>query len=243
MLNGELLYWEITENGILKKFAITVFLAGVICLISYNSVYGKPLSKASEKSPCVISAVGDSITYSATYAAVLDALPHIKVNNYGMSATQVAGVYDHSFVNRTHDKRFKSDIILIFGGTNDYKGLNSMCNPLGTVDSDDITTYFGAYNEMLKNIKKKNPKSQIVLVTPIKRAYWDKPNAYGFNLAHYAAATQMIAYQNNVYCLDLFNNPACDFTNNGMLIDGIHPNNDGHNTLAAVIYQSLLQLP
>lgn len=204
------------------------------------SVKAKPIEKATAKNPCVISAIGDSITYSNTYAMVLDLQPELVVKNYGMSATQVAGIFDHSFVNRTKNVKYKSDVILIFGGTNDFKGLNKMCNPLGMPDDTDITTFFGAYNTMVKNVKKNNPKSRIVLITPIKRAYWDKPNDYGFTLQHYAVATQMVAYNNGVECIDLFNNPTCDFTENGMLIDGIHPDIKGHSILATVIYQNLL---
>ena len=230
----------IKKNHILKQIiALALF---IITLSVSNTVYARPLSKATAKNPCVISAIGDSITYSTTYAAVLDTLPEIVVKNYGQSATQVAGPFDHSFVNRTHNVKYKSDIILIFGGTNDFKGVDLMCNPLGMPDSTDPLTFFGAYNTMVKNIKKNNPNSKIVLITPIKRAYWDKPNAYGLSLNHYALATQMVAESNGVHCIDLFNNPSCDFTENGMLIDGIHPDIKGHSILAMNIYQQLLDI-
>lgn len=223
----------------LSKISIFVLSCFIFLTVIRFDVFAKPLNKATAQSPCVISAIGDSITYSNTYAAVLNSFPEIVVNNYGMSATQVAGLIDHSFVNRTKDVKFNSDVILIFGGTNDYMGYEAMCNPLGSPDDDNIVTYYGAYNTMIKNIKKKNPGSRIVLLTPIKRLYWDTPNAYGLNLSHYALATQMIAYNNKVECLDLFNTPSCDFTGTDKLIDGLHPNNVGHTVLASTIYQYL----
>lgn len=222
----------------MKRF-LTLVLCTICVLGMSMSVYAKPLSKATEKKPCVISAIGDSITYAQTYAAVLDMLPEVTVKNYGICATQVAGIADSSFVNRTKNVRFKSDIILIFGGTNDYMGDKAMCNPLGTPDSDDITTYFGAYNTMIKNLKKYNPGTKIVLVTPIKRKKYDTKNAYGLGLQHYVLATKMIAENNGVPCIDLFSDPSCDFTENGLLIDGLHPDIKGHTVLATVIYQNL----
>jgi len=225
---------------LLSKISVLLLSSFILISSIETDVYAKSFSKATEKSPCVISAIGDSITYSNTYAAVLDSLPEIVVNNYGMSATQVAGLADHSFVNRTKNMKFKSDIILIFGGTNDYMGKDAMCNPLGMPDSDDITTFFGAYNTMIKNIKKNNPKSRIILVTPIKRLYWDEPNAYGLNLSHYALATQMVANSHNLECIDLFNIQNCDFTGTDKLLDGIHPNASGHVSIASTIYQYLV---
>lgn len=236
----------------MKKYILGLFYSLIIvvatCAIlitTPSTVLAAPLHEATPENPCVISAIGDSITYSMTYAAVLDMLPEITVNNYGISATQVAGDAEHSFVNRTAKEKFKSDIILILGGTNDYMGDGAMCNPLGTPDSDDITTFFGAYNTMIKNIKKNNPKAQIVLITPLKRVGFDNKNAYGFALRHYALATQMIAQSNDVACIDLFNNDRCDFTDytkSNLLIDGLHPTIKGHTIIATAIYQSLIEL-
>lgn len=227
----------------MKKYILGLIYSFVLIITTSRSVSAQALNEATPEKPCVISAIGDSITYAYTYAAVLDMLPEITMKNYGISATQVAGSLDHSFVNRTKKEKFKSDIILIFGGTNDYMGDLAMCNPLGTPDSDDITTYFGAYNTMIKNIKKNNPKSKIVLITPIKRVGLENLNAYGLSLKHYVLATQMIAQNNEVDCIDLFNNERCDFTGTDLLIDGLHPTIKGHTILATEIYQSLLQLP
>lgn len=221
------------------KKIISFLLCIIIVLQANSTVFAKPLNKATEKKPCVISAIGDSITYAQTYAAVLDMLPEINVKNYGICATQVAGLADSSFVNRTKNVRFNSDYILVFGGTNDYMGDKAMCNPLGMPDSTDTITYFGAYNAMIKNLKKYNPKSKIVIVTPIRRKNWDMPNDYGLGLQHYALATKMIAEQNGLPCIDLFNEPSCDFTGTDILIDGIHPSIKGHTVIATVIYQQL----
>lgn len=229
----------------MKRIA-ALFLTIILSVGTCTSCFAKPLSKATAKSPCTISCIGDSITYSNTYTIVLNAMPEINVKNYGMSGTQVAGLLDpNSFVNRTKGQKYKSDIILIFGGTNDFKGVNMACNPLGDLNGTDITTYYGAYNTMISNIKKNNKGARIVLVTPIKRLYHENPNAFGLTLSQYAAATQLVAFKNGLYCIDLFNNPNCDFTGEGdtRLIDGIHPDIKGHTAIATEIYKYLMMVP
>ena len=227
----------------MKKFVLALMCFISTISISAN-VKAQPLVTATPEKPCVISAVGDSITYSTTYAAVLDMRPEITVKNYGLCASQVAGIDETSFVNRTKKEKFKSDIILIFGGTNDYLGNMAMCNPMGAPDDEDISTFFGAYNTMVKNIKKNNPKSKIVLITPIRRKGMDAKNDYGLTLNHYVLATQMVADRNSVACIDLFNNERCDLTTFGSdhLIDGLHPTLEGHTILAETIFQALLDL-
>ena len=198
-------------------------------------------SEATAERPYKITAIGDSITYSNTYAAIIDSLPQCIVNNLGVSGTQVAGEIEHSFVNRTKSLKTDSDLILIFGGTNDYRGAYDAQNNIGSLEDTDIVTFCGAYNTMITNLKKNNPNSKIVLITPIRRSYDYEENRYGYSLESYAKAVKYIAMKNELPCIDLYNNEKCDFRYDGHLIDGLHPNYEGHEIIANEILKALVQ--
>lgn len=73
------------------------------------------------------------------------------------------------------------DYFVINGGTNDYtndRGDNYTL--LGTIDSADTATFYGAYNAMLQYIFAQNPKARVMLITPCFRNYMHNTigNAY-----------------------------------------------------------------
>ena len=73
------------------------------------------------------------------------------------------------------------DYFVINGGTNDYTN-DSGSNPttLGTIDSSDTATFYGAYNAIMQYIFSQNPKARVMLITPCFRNYMHstRGNAY-----------------------------------------------------------------
>lgn len=73
------------------------------------------------------------------------------------------------------------DYFVINGGTNDYTN-DSGSNPttLGTIDSTDTATFYGAYNAIMQYIFAQNPKARVLLITPCFRNYMHstRGNAY-----------------------------------------------------------------
>lgn len=73
------------------------------------------------------------------------------------------------------------DYFVINGGTNDYTN-DSGSNPttLGTIDSSDTATFYGAYNAIMQYIFTQNPKARVLLITPCFRNYMHstRGNAY-----------------------------------------------------------------
>lgn len=217
-----------------KIFTIlTIFIIAVIGFV--NPVKAGVFSDATVEKPCKIAAIGDSITYPYSYAEFINSMPEYQVKNFAMCGTQVAGEREDSFVNRTKLMYVESDIILIFGGTNDFCGFNYIHNPIGNIDDTEITTFCGAYNTMIKNLKQHNPMAKIVLLTPLKRMDMYNVNADGFVLENYVNAVKAVAGHNGLDCIDLYNDPACDFLANGLLIDGLHPNRTGQQIIAGEI--------
>ena len=161
----------------MKKLLLFISLLLLLNFSKIN-VMAKSFSEATEINPYTVSIIGDSITYEPSYATILSTNPVISATTYAIGGTRVAGKDDSlSFVNRTKGVKYNSDLILIFGGTNDYFGMGNS-SQLGEPSSTDLNTFYGAYNAMLNNISKNNPNSKIVLVTPIRRIEDDKPNIY-----------------------------------------------------------------
>jgi len=73
------------------------------------------------------------------------------------------------------------DYFVINGGTNDYSN-DRGSNPttLGTIDSTDTATFYGAYNAIMQYIFAQNPKARVLLITPCFRNYMHstRGNAY-----------------------------------------------------------------
>ena len=131
-----------------------------------------------------------------------------------------------------------ADLIVIFGGTNDY-GYNT---PLGDENDKTDVSFYGALYEMLTGLKAEHPKAVIVFMTPLHRVEFgglsvDKQkNDAGYTLYHYIDAIKKqcenleipVIDTNTVYGL----NPTDKYVKDNYLTDGLHPNEEGHKILA-----------
>lgn len=171
------------------------------------------------------------------------------------------------------------DAIFIFIGTNDYAGGKRLgdwyVEKEGPVNwwgreralvhrepSLDGGTVRGTANMALLKLKKRYPKTQIVLLTPIKRAFFqcsetnvqpaeDWPNTLGLRLEDYAAVTVEAGRIWSCPVIDL--GSECGLTPllkdeyapffNSKERDLLHPNSEGHLRLAKTIYYRLNALP
>ena len=170
------------------------------------------------------------------------------------------------------------DAILIFIGTNDY----CAGRPLGEwyeekegnvnwwgkevtlkqrVLSRDKETLRGMINVALEGLKKRYPDTQIVLMTPTKRGYFqfgaknvqpaeDWPNTAGLYLDDYVKCVREAGQIWSCPVIDLFGEsghlPCTEgyskFVRNAKS-DGLHLNSLGHERLARLIYHRLSALP
>ena len=67
-----------------------------------------------------------------------------------------------------------ADLILVFGGTNDYGNGQA---PLGTVDDTSIFTFYGAVRTLCVELIKRYPSAAIVFITPLHR--WNENGGLG----------------------------------------------------------------
>lgn len=201
-----------------------------------------------------INFLGDSITEGAGASAPEFAFHQVMKNLYGLSEARNYGIggtrfarqtkpsadarFDRDFCLRADEMDTDADIVVVFGGTNDYGHGDA---PLGCFDDRDEYTFSGACHVLMKKLKEKFPEAEIVIVTPMHREGENnpdgeaKPQAIG-TLKDYVDIIRKTA---EFYAL-----PVCDIYANSKIYpdipvmkelyttDGLHPNDRGHKLLA-----------
>ncbi len=227
--------------------------------------------------------LGDSITdahhigTAKNYWQYLPEMLGIESHIYGINGQQWTGVLDQA-------KRLKAemgdsvDAIFIFAGTNDYNGgvplgewwtienqeVNShgrqMTKPRRIVQKD-MGNFRGRINTVMEYLKENFPKQQIILMTPIHRAFAtfggnniqpdeSFPNDIGLYVDAYVNVIKEAANVWSVPVIDLHSlsglNPLIPahspFFNNAKT-DLLHPNAEGHKRMARAMMYQMLTLP
>ena len=213
-----------------------------------------------------ITYLGDSITEgtktSKRYLEYIE--DKLTANNYdvttvnlGIGGTRITSTTDRpdGFVNRWQDIPTDSDVIVVFGGTNDYGG----SSPMGEM-TDDKTTFKGALNELITSIQNTYPNADLLVLTPVKRYYrsstepWSNEDTWrdgdkwlnneGLLLSDYVDALREVAAYHGAKVIDLYHNsgfnPRVEANYNRNTTDGLHPNAVGHYLLYKQIYPEVL---
>lgn len=124
-------------------------------------------------------------------------------------------------------------IVSIAIGTNDY-GSNVV---LGDINDDDESTFYGALNNLVKNILTSNPNIYIMFITPIYRhrvfkngsndttmSSYLNANSINLTLHDYSNAIVNVCDKYGIACYDMRkNNIANDFNYEIKLPDKLHP--------------------
>lgn len=127
-----------------------------------------------------INFLGDSITEgvgaSAPEKIYLNVLKEnaglAEARNYGISGTRIAkqkdpnSVWGEAFSDRFYEMDDDADVVVVFGGTNDYGHGDAK---IGTIEDKTNDTFYGACHVLFSGLIKKYPKSEIVVMTPIHR--------------------------------------------------------------------------
>ena len=204
-----------------------------------------------------INVIGDSITAGSgtsdgqnVYHAVLGRMMGAAVvRNYGIGGTRVARFdcpeenWGPAFVDRYVDMADEAELILVFGGTNDYgHGV-----PLGTLADATPETFCGAYRILLQGLIEKYPTARIMAMTPMQRAGYTQPNLRtGRVLLEYVEAIREIAGQLSIPVVDMYREAGIcvDIPAQRELFcpDGVHPSDAGNARLAQRLYGFLQTL-
>lgn len=127
----------------------------------------------------VINILGDSLTEGVgartpdkAYPVVLSKLTGAVVNNYGVSGSRITDIPEGwtnpgSFVDRMYAMDKAADLVIVFGGTNDF--WFGDC-PIGKRTDTKPNTFYGALNTMLPYLKNAYPNADIVLIVPYQQS-------------------------------------------------------------------------
>lgn len=204
-----------------------------------------------------IAFLGDSITEgfgvsdraSCRYDNRLKAMCGLAATyNYGISGTRLAHKskpsekprHDLCFCGRAYWLAPDADVIVVFGGTNDYGHGDA---PLGKKGDKTPATFYGAVDFLISFLKETYPAAQLVFMTPARRkndekVSWEQPadSSAAHPLLAYVNIMKTVCEAHGVPCLDLYHklgiDPNVESEREAYAPDGLHFNDAGHAFIA-----------
>lgn len=147
--------------------------------------------------------------------------------------------YDNDFISRVDAIDEDCDLIVVFGGTNDFGHGDA---PIGNPDDNTPYTFWGACNILCEKLITRFPKSQIVFMGPLHRTTENnphgdnKPEAVG-TLHDYVDIIRAATRKYSIPFLDLMAvsgiTPHVPVIKEMYIPDGLHPNDAGQAKIAA----------
>lgn len=177
-----------------------------------------------------------------------------EARNYGIGGTRIAPkknpsenpIHDQDFCSRVEQMEEDADIVVVFGGTNDYGHGDA---PFGDVSDRNSDTFCGACHVLFQSLKRRFPQSRILVLTPLHRINEEISRGTDHTgvprpvLASYVEAILEIVQAYDVAVLDLFHmgilDPRDPDVRETFVPDGLHPNDNGHVILADCIGAAL----
>ena len=176
-----------------------------------------------------------------------------EARNYGISGTRFARQikptldnprFDLDFCGRVAEMDSDADLIVVFGGTNDFGHGDA---PFGRFEDRTPDTFCGACHTLMSSLITKYPEATIVIMTPLHRISEDIPSAgNSLPLSDYVNMIRKTAEFYSLLVMDLWANsgiqPRVDIIKEKYCPDGLHPNDAGHEKMAERIAGFLLAL-
>ena len=206
-----------------------------------------------------INFLGDSITEGAgtsshdkMFTMLIEREYGAICQNYGIGGTRIARQktpteenWDRDFISRVPEMDADADIVVVFGGTNDFGHGDA---PLGAMSDRTPYTFYGALHCLYTALTEKYPDVPVVILTPLHRLNEDSPKgdnkpAPVGTLKEYVNIIREVAEYYSLPVLDLFKEsglqPKIPVIQQKYVPDGLHPNDDGNAILAHKIARFL----
>lgn len=183
-----------------------------------------------------------------------------KTFNYGIGGTRIAHQsrpsenprFDLCFCGRAYNIDPSADIIVVYGGVNDYIHGDAY---FGTMEDRTPETFCGAVYFLMETLKKRHEGKPVVFMTPAHCNYKgvsDKlPSPRPIKrdarpLAEYVEVIKARGAELSIPVLDMFVALGIDPNNEEqketLTVDGLHFNNEGHAYIAAALGKFLTSL-
>ena len=191
-----------------------------------------------------INFLGDSITeghgcssVEKQFTSLIAAQYGAVTRCYGIGGTRLAKQtkpsdnprHDLDFPSRVAEMDPDADLIVVFGGTNDFGHGDA---PFGEFSDRTADTFCGALHVLYTALLEKYPDKQIMVMTPLHRSSENISNMHGKVLAEYVDMIRKAAEYYSLPVLDLWAvsgiQPAVPVMKEKYMPDGLHPNDAGH---------------
>ena len=207
--------------------------------------------------------LGDSITQGAgatkkenVYLEVCAKKLGAKAVNFGVGGTRIApqitpsaeAFCDEYFLLRAKKMDKDADLVVVFGGTNDFGHGDA---PFGRIGDKDPATFCGAYDALIEYLMATYGKEKLIIVYPLRRRNETATNGDGSKaegskpLAEYHDAEKAIAEKCGLKSVDFWNdgdlNPNTPDGNENFA-DGLHPNDIGHRLLGEKLADAIARM-
>ena len=199
---------------------------------------------------------GKGVTAEDSFVGLVAARTGAVCRNYGIGGTRIAkqrvpsekARWDLDFMGRVAEMDPDADVIVVFGGTNDYGHGDAV---MGTMADRSPNTFYGALHTLYTSLMDKYPEALIVVATPIHRDYEEmgiSPNGLrvrAYPLKDYVYAIREVAEFYALPVLDLYAKsglqPYVQSNNQRYFQDGLHPNEAGHQKIYEQIIKALYE--
>lgn len=208
--------------------------------------------------------LGDSITEGVgvsdinnTYWKLFERNDGCEVRGYGIRGRRIAEQQVKNKIDPSCDDNFRcqipemdadADIVVVFGGTNDYGHGDAA---MGKMSDRNDDTFYGALHNLYSDLMKKYSEAQIVVMTPCHRL--DEEEYYNANgirnvgtLKDYVDAIIEVAAYYGIPVLDLYRlsgiQPEIDENRKLYIPDGLHPSDKGHEIICSRLKEFILRL-
>ena len=205
--------------------------------------------------------LGDSITEGAgtsdiehRYTNVFAKLAGCEIFVDGIGGSRFANQkkptnerHDRYFISRVDALPKEADIVVVFGGTNDFGHGDA---PFGTFEDRTENTFYGAAHTLCRRLIEKYPAATIVFMTPLHRiTEAATTNEIGLPckpLKAYVEAIREVCEYYSIPVLDLYKvsgmQPLVEIIKTSYMPDGLHPNDAGAEKIAKLLKNFLLCL-
>lgn len=207
--------------------------------------------------------LGDSITYGLgtssydkSFVPMFAELSGAEVKNYSVCGTRIAKQrvkfgceqWNRDFLERADEMEPNADIIVVFGGTNDFGHGDAK---IGDFSSRSEYTFCGAMHCLCQKLLNSYSNAEIIFITPLHRCGEDTPVKENglpneVPLSGYVSVIKEVAGYYGLPVLDLFNisgiQPNVEIIKKEYMPDGLHPSDKGVRRIAERLYNFLRAL-